>query len=213
MPASHDWCGPSWPVKLGYLPKCSRLRRIPRYEQWTSLQRAIGLLNRCFAPSHCHDGLKIETFISNFFSLSYDTVTIFSATSPTFLLPNYWIYIAMHLQSLLTFFLLSFSPVAWAGSSCVAFDVTWNLLAFGFNGKDYNAGTQDTWTSGKFLVDRLQHPVKPFDLAGGTPTDITTSGRPWETFNKGNYRVLTFLSGHSMERMQLASYQRYTHFF
>jgi len=72
----------------------------------------------------------------------------------------------MHLQSLLTFFLLSFSPVAWAGSSCIAFDITWNLLAFGFNGKDYNAGTQDTWTS------------------GGTPTDITTSGRP--PFNGAN---------------------------
>ena len=32
-------------------------------------------------------------------------------------------------------------------SGCVSFDVNWNLLAFGFNGKDYNVGTQDTWTS------------------------------------------------------------------
>ncbi|KAF4609935.1 hypothetical protein D9613_010263 [Agrocybe pediades] len=45
-------------------------------------------------------------------------------------------------------------------SSCVTFDVNWNLLAFGFNGKDFNAGTQDTWA------------------AAGTPTDITTTGRP-----------------------------------
>jgi len=49
--------------------------------------------------------------------------------------------------------------------ACVAFDVNWNLLAFGFNGKDYNAGTQDTWGS-------------------GTPTDITKSGRP--PFNSPN---------------------------
>jgi hypothetical protein len=35
--------------------------------------------------------------------------------------------------------LLSFAGDALA-SSCVAFDANWNLLAFGFNGKDYNAG-------------------------------------------------------------------------
>jgi len=51
-------------------------------------------------------------------------------------------------------------------SACVTFDINWNLLAFGFNGKDFNAGTQDTWTS------------------SGTPTDITTSGRP--PFNSVN---------------------------
>lgn len=32
-------------------------------------------------------------------------------------------------------------------TACVSFDINWNLLAFGFNGKDYNVGTQDTWTS------------------------------------------------------------------
>jgi hypothetical protein len=61
--------------------------------------------------------------------------------------------------SLLSFVLLSLASTALAGSSCVAFDISWNLLAFGFNGKDYNAGTQDTWGS-------------------GTPTDITAQGRP-----------------------------------
>ena len=40
------------------------------------------------------------------------------------------------------------ATTATAGpSGCVSFDVHWNLLAFGFNGKDYNVGTQDTWTS------------------------------------------------------------------
>ena len=47
---------------------------------------------------------------------------------------------------------ISSTTVAAAGSTggpagCVTFDMNWNLLAFGFNGKDYNAGTQDTWSS------------------------------------------------------------------
>jgi len=52
-------------------------------------------------------------------------------------------------------------------AGCVSFDTSWNLLAFGFNGKDYNVGTQDTWTS-------------PSAVA----TDITTSNRP--PFNSAN---------------------------
>jgi len=60
---------------------------------------------------------------------------------------------------LLTFVALFVSPVAVRASPCVAFDTNWNLLAFGLDGKDWNATTQDTWAS-------------------GTATDITTSGRP-----------------------------------
>jgi hypothetical protein len=66
---------------------------------------------------------------------------------------------------LVSLFILSASTVVLATSSCVAFDVTWNLLAFGFGGKDYNAGTQDNWGS-------------------GSATDITASGRP--PFNGAN---------------------------
>ncbi|PPQ83693.1 hypothetical protein CVT24_001168, partial [Panaeolus cyanescens] len=58
------------------------------------------------------------------------------------------------------------SAAAASPSACVSFDINWNLLAFGFNGKDYNAGTQDTWTSNT------------------PPTDITTTGRP--PFNSVN---------------------------
>ncbi|KAF8341863.1 hypothetical protein F5887DRAFT_975338 [Amanita rubescens] len=65
----------------------------------------------------------------------------------------------IRLLSLVLLSILSFPQVAIANSGCVAFDIFWNLLAFGFGGKDYNAGTQDTWTSGQV-------------------TDITTSGRP-----------------------------------
>jgi len=68
-------------------------------------------------------------------------------------------------SSLLTLLTLSLASVAAAGNPCIAFDVHWNLLAFGFNGKDYDAGTRDTWAS-------------------GTATDITTSGRP--PFDKAN---------------------------
>jgi len=71
----------------------------------------------------------------------------------------------IRLLSLILLSILSFPQVAFANSGCVAFDISWNLLAFGFGSKDYNAGTQDTWTSGQV-------------------TDITTSGRP--PFNSAN---------------------------
>ena len=40
------------------------------------------------------------------------------------------------------------SSAAVRASPCVAFDINWNLLAFGLDGKDWDAGTQDTWASG-----------------------------------------------------------------
>lgn len=52
--------------------------------------------------------------------------------------------------TLVSLLLLSISSAALAGSSCVAFDVSWNLLAFGLGGKDYNAGTKDSWASGQY---------------------------------------------------------------
>ncbi|EEB99572.1 hypothetical protein MPER_00726 [Moniliophthora perniciosa FA553] len=53
-------------------------------------------------------------------------------------------------QSLLTLVSLLFSAsAALAASSCVSFDSSWNLYAFGFDGKDYSAGTQDSWGSRK----------------------------------------------------------------
>jgi len=54
--------------------------------------------------------------------------------------------------------LLSLAGDALA-SPCIALDANWNLLAFGFGGKDWNAGTQDSWSS-------------------GSAKDITASGRP-----------------------------------
>jgi len=57
------------------------------------------------------------------------------------------------------FLFLSVSQTVLA-SPCVAFDANWNLFAFGLNGKDYNATTQDNWTG------------------SNKATDVTISGRP-----------------------------------
>jgi hypothetical protein len=54
----------------------------------------------------------------------------------------------MFLQLLLTIVTLFISPGAVRATPCVAFDTNWNLLAFGLDGKDWNAGTQDTWANG-----------------------------------------------------------------
>jgi len=56
--------------------------------------------------------------------------------------------------------LLFSASAAVKASPCVAFDTNWNLLAFGLDGKDWFAGTQDTWSG------------------SGQATDITTTGRP-----------------------------------
>jgi hypothetical protein len=48
----------------------------------------------------------------------------------------------------LTFVTLFVSPASVRASSCVTFDANWNLLAFGLDGKDWNAGTQNNWASG-----------------------------------------------------------------
>ncbi|EGN92587.1 hypothetical protein SERLA73DRAFT_190953 [Serpula lacrymans var. lacrymans S7.3] len=57
--------------------------------------------------------------------------------------------------------LLLSASTAVVSTPCVAFDINWNLLAFGLDGKDYNAGTQDTWAGNN-----------------NKATDITGSGRP-----------------------------------
>jgi hypothetical protein len=64
-----------------------------------------------------------------------------------------------YLASVVALYLLSITQSVTA-KPCIAFDSAWNLLAFGLDGKDYNATTQAAWTS-------------------STPaTDITTTGRP-----------------------------------
>jgi len=55
---------------------------------------------------------------------------------------------------------LALSQFSVHASPCLTFDVNFNLLAFGFGGKDWNAGTQDVWAT------------------TANATDITTTGRP-----------------------------------
>lgn len=50
------------------------------------------------------------------------------------------------LVSLLLPLFTSLSRVA--ASPCIAMDTSFNLLVFGVDGKDYNASTQASWTSG-----------------------------------------------------------------
>lgn len=74
--------------------------------------------------------------------------------------------------------LLSASATVKA-TPCVAFDINWNLLAFGLDGKDWLAGTQDTWSGSKHVPStRIILSLSDLVFAGGQATDITTTGRP-----------------------------------
>jgi len=64
------------------------------------------------------------------------------------------------LVALVSLLLLTLSQTSVLASRCITFDVSFNLLAFGFNGKDWNVGTQDVWATAT------------------DATDITTTGRP-----------------------------------
>ncbi|THH32542.1 hypothetical protein EUX98_g1640 [Antrodiella citrinella] len=64
----------------------------------------------------------------------------------------------LRLPTLASLLLLAVPQVVFS-SPCVVFDASFNLITFGLNGKDWNAGTQGSWTS-------------------GSAQDITASGRP-----------------------------------
>ncbi|KZT68947.1 hypothetical protein DAEQUDRAFT_765947 [Daedalea quercina L-15889] len=89
------------------------------------------------------------------------------------------------LPTLVSLFALVAAKAAQA-SPCVAFDANFNLLVFGLDGKDWNAGTQDSWSN-------------------GTATDITASGRP--SFDASNttcylaqfYNAIYVLNGDSSD--------------
>ena len=74
------------------------------------------------------------------------------------------------LVSLLNLVLPAFS------SPCAVFDASFNLYVLGLGGKDWNAGTQDTWTSGTLLWHDCIDFANTF--ISGSATDVTTSGRP-----------------------------------
>ncbi|KIY46912.1 hypothetical protein FISHEDRAFT_46334 [Fistulina hepatica ATCC 64428] len=63
--------------------------------------------------------------------------------------------------TLASLLLLGTPSLVSALSSCVAFDIDWNLLVFGYGDKDYSAGQNTTWSS-----------------SSASATDITKDGRP-----------------------------------
>jgi hypothetical protein len=61
-------------------------------------------------------------------------------------------FISKVFQILATFFVLVLIATEAEARPCLAFDANFNLYAFGFGGKDFQLGTQDTWTSGVFSL-------------------------------------------------------------
>ena len=66
---------------------------------------------------------------------------------------------------------------------CIAMDTGFNLLVFGVNGKDWNAGTQDSWTSGECPASECEYEGCRTDVYFvryvGSATDITAANRPY----------------------------------
>jgi hypothetical protein len=61
------------------------------------------------------------------------------------------------LSVIVSLFLLALSQSSVLASPCVTFAINFNLLGFGFNGKDRNAGTQDVWVFGRSFFDSPIH--------------------------------------------------------
>lgn len=56
----------------------------------------------------------------------------------------------LRLTGLVSLLLITLSQsLLVVASPCLAFDANFNLLAFGFGGKDWNVGTQDVWATGE----------------------------------------------------------------
>ncbi|KAI0694222.1 hypothetical protein BC835DRAFT_1274846 [Cytidiella melzeri] len=72
--------------------------------------------------------------------------------------------------TLVSLFSLVYSAIA---SPVVCFDASFNLYAFGLGGKDWSAGTQDSWGSGKYSNAY----TGLFDFKGSAQ-DATATGRP-----------------------------------
>jgi hypothetical protein len=77
--------------------------------------------------------------------------------------------LTMHrLSAIISLLLLALSQTSVLASPCVTFDINFNLLGFGFNGKDWNAGTQDVWASAPPATDITAAGRPPFDGQGTT---------------------------------------------
>ena len=85
--------------------------------------------------------------------------------------------------TLVSLLLLAVPKVVYA-DPCVTFDADFNLLAFGLNGKDWNAGQQSSWGSGEFHRHTSSLPAYP-PLVGYLvpvllPRHLRVTSRYWE---------------------------------
>ena len=96
---------------------------------------------------------------------------------------------------LLTLAALYIAPRAVRATPCVAMDINWNLYAFGLDGKDWSAGTQDSWGSGMFssCLNWIGY-VSEWRALAGTATDVTASGRPCVALSPVGCRFLRIKS-------------------
>lgn len=74
----------------------------------------------------------------------------------------------LRLTSLVSLLLLTLSQFLVSASPCLSFDVNFNLLAFGFGGKDLNVTTQDVWATATTATDITASGRPPFDGTGTT---------------------------------------------
>jgi hypothetical protein len=88
----------------------------------------------------CFRSATLEYFKINFRYLSFP----YNHHRPH--IPTPFAMLSSLLPTIVALYFISFTAVR--GSPCVVFDVKWNLLAFGLDGKDWNAGPQTTWADG-----------------------------------------------------------------
>lgn len=83
-----------------------------------------------------------------------------------------------HILTLVPLFILAISRApSVLASPCVAFNINWELLAFGFDGKDYNAGTQDQWASGTSTIAHSAISAQVKTMQAAQPTLLQPDDR------------------------------------
>lgn len=106
------------------------------------------------------------------------------------------------LPTLVSLFVLAASKIVSA-SPCVTFDSNFNLLAFGLDGKDWNAGPQASWTNGEPLSRHESNSV----LAGGVVQLVYREGSGRKRL--GRRLPVHWLSAHNLRRVKHLAHWHY----
>lgn len=157
----------------------------------------------CFVPT-CFQRRQLITKIST----PHKDHILFTSTTTIF---SFKIMIWPLLTAFVVASMQGTAMAATAGpSACVTFDIFWNLLAFGFNGKDYSLGGQNTWSSGLFNFHSYQSATSILtDLQLPQRTSQHKDAREW--YFQDYSRVLQKIdywghkSDHSIASTQLAT--------